>query len=205
MVVNLLNLLGHINNITNYKHKGLIPVDMMKIATTPMCQEILRRAGVSQFQIIKDGVYKDVDLAVVLSETKTHDDTSTEFIKLKLNTFNQIEDSIKLVSNRLGTEPLEKDLDEEISDQRRGGNKKIKVKVYSYFLREIAEDMGFTIVTDDSYDYLIYPDYLKKELKKEIHEAGKKGVELPSHRNAPLNPVKRARMRYQILENKIYV
>jgi len=69
---------------------------MMKIATTPMCQEILRLAGVSQFQIIKEGVYRDVDVAVVLSETKTHDDTSTEFIKLKLNTFNQIEDKYKI-------------------------------------------------------------------------------------------------------------
>jgi len=69
---------------------------MMKIATTPMCQEILRLAGVSQFQIIRDGVYRDVDVAVVLSETKTHDDTSTEFIKLKLNTFNQIEDKYKI-------------------------------------------------------------------------------------------------------------
>lgn len=176
---------------------------MMKIATTPMCQEILRLAGVSQFQIIKDGVYRDVDLAVVLSETKNHDDTSTEFIKLKLNTFNQIEDSIKLVSNRLGTEPLGKNLSKGISNQKRDENKKIKVKVYSHFLGDIAEDMGFTIVTDESYDFLIYPDYLKKELKKELQEAGKKAVELPSHRNAPLNPVKRARMRYEILENRI--
>lgn len=175
----------------------------MKIATTPMCQEILRLAGVSEFQLIKDGVYEDADVVVVLSETKTPGDTSNEFIKLKLNTFNQIEDSIKLVSNILGTEPLKKDLNKELSNQRKAENRKIKVKVYSHFLREIAEDMGFTIVTDDSYDYLIYPDYLKKELKREIHEAGGRAVELPSHRNASLNPVKRARMRYQILENNI--
>jgi len=176
---------------------------MMKIATTPMCQEILRLAGVSQFQIIKEGVYRDVDVAVVLSETKTHDDTSTEFIKLKLNTFNQIEDSIKLVSNRLGTEPLGKNLSKGISNQKRDENKKIKIKVYSHFLRDIAEDMGFTIVTDDSCDFLIYPDYLKEELKRELEETGERAVELPSHSNAPLNPVKRARMRYEILENRI--
>jgi len=97
---------------------------MMKIATTPMCQEILRLAGVSQFQIIKEGVYRDVDVAVVLSETKAHDNTSTEFIKLKLNTFNQIENSIKLVSNRLGTEPLGKNLSKGISNQKRDENKK---------------------------------------------------------------------------------
>jgi segregation and condensation protein B len=176
---------------------------MMKIATTPMCQEILRLAGVSEFQIIKDGVYRDVDVAVVLSETKTHDDTSTEFIKLKLNTFKQIKESIKLISNRLGTEQLKEDLDKELSNQKRKKNSKIKVKAYSHFLREIAEDMGFTIVTDDSYDYLIYPDYLKKELRKELQEAGERAVKLPSHKNAPLNPVNRAEMRYQILENNI--
>jgi len=63
--------------------------------------------------------------------------------------------------------------------------------------------MGFTIVTDDSCDFLIYPDYLKEELKRELEETGERAVELPSHSNAPLNPVKRARMRYEILENRI--
>lgn len=173
----------------------------MKIVTTPMCQEILRFAGVSAFQVIKDGVYGDADVAVVLSETKTHGNTSTEFIKLKLNTFNQIEEGIKLISSRLGTEPLKKGLNKELSNQRKAENRKIKVKVYSHFLKDIAEDMGFTIVTDDSCDFLIYPDYLKKELKEEIQETGGRAVELPSHRNAPSNPIKRAEMRYQILES----
>jgi hypothetical protein len=175
----------------------------MKIATTPMCKEILRLAGVSQFQLIKDGAYEDVDVAVVLSETKTHEDTSTAYIKLKLNTFHQIEDSIILVSNRLGTEPLKEFLNEELTNQKRDENRKIKVKTYSHFLRDIAEDMGFTIVNDDSYDFLVYPDYLREELEKEIHEAGETAVELPSHRNAPSNPVKRAQLRYEILENSI--
>ncbi|HEY0196778.1 MAG TPA: hypothetical protein VGC02_04300 [Methanobacterium sp.] len=175
----------------------------MKIVTTPMCQEILRLAGVSQFQLVKDGDYGDADIAVVLSETKIHENTSTKIIKLKLNTFNQIEDSIKLISNILGTKPLKEDFNNQPANHRRDENRKIKVKTHSHFLREIAKDMGFTVVTDDSYDFLIYPDYLGKELEKELHEAGGRAIELSSHGNAPQNPVKRAEMRYQILENNI--
>lgn len=178
MMVNLLNLLWHIKYITMIKIEDSSE-RIMKIATTPMCQEILHLAGVSQFQLVTDGDYGDADIAVVLSETKIHENTSTKIIKLKLNTFNQIEDSIKLVSNRLGTEPLKNDLDKELRNQRRDENKKIKVKAYSNFLREIAKDMGFTIVTDDSYDFLIYPDYLRKGLEKELHEAGGRVIELP--------------------------
>lgn len=177
----------------------------MKIATTPMCQEILRLAGVSEYQIIKDRVYEDVDVAVVLSETKTRDDTSILYIKLKLNTFYQIEDSIKLVSGKLSTEPINIDLDGEFSNQKKDKNRGIKIKTYSQFLSEIAEDMGFTIVNDESYDYLIYPDYLREELEEEIQEAGECAVEFPSHGNAPQDPVKRAQLRYQILEKSTHV
>ncbi|HOI72485.1 MAG TPA: hypothetical protein PL055_02585 [Methanobacterium sp.] len=183
------------------KNKGTIP-KIMKIATTPMCHEILRLAGVSEYHIIKDGMYEDMDVAVVLSETETHDDTSTLYIKLKINTFHQIEDSIKLVSERLGTEPIKEDIDAGLSNQQRDENRGIRVKTYSQFLSEIAEDMGFTIVNDESYDYLIYPDYLREELEKKIQVAGESAVELPSHKNAPQNPVKRAQLRYQILESR---
>lgn len=173
----------------------------MKIVTTPMCQEILRLAGVPKFHLVKNGDYEDADVAVVLSETKVPENTSTRFIKLKLNTFNQITDSIKSISDILNTQPL----DESWANDpvNRDENRKIKVKTCSNFLREIAEDVGFTVVTDDSYDYLIYPDYMKEDLKEELHEAGGRAVELPSHGNAPLNPIKRAEIRYQLLENSI--
>jgi hypothetical protein len=62
--------------------------------------------------------------------------------------------------------------------------------------------MGFQIV-EKNYDYLIYPDYLKKKLKKELIIAGERAIELPTHRNAPLNPIERAKIRYKILENSI--
>ncbi len=172
----------------------------MKIVTTPMCQEILHLAGLDEFQLI-DGDYEDADVAVVLSETEIPENTSTKFIKLKLNTFDQIADSIKLISNELDTQPLKKNLNNDPADQKE--NSKIKVKTYSNFLREIVEDMGFTIVTDDTYDFLVYPDYLKEELKEEVNESGKRAVEIPSHGNAPQNPIKRAQIRYKILRNRI--
>ena len=173
----------------------------MKIATTPMCQEILRLAGVSEFAIINNGVYNGADIAIVLSETKIPENSSTKYIKLKLNTFKQIKESVKLISNTLETEPLNENLNYSSANHYQE-NKKIRIKVHSNFLHEIAEDMGFQIV-EKNYDYLIYPDYLKKKLKKELIIAGERAIELPTHRNAPLNPIERAKIRYKILENSI--
>ena len=173
----------------------------MKIATTPMCQEILRLSGVSEFKIINNGIYDDADIAIVLSETKIPENSSTKYIKIKLNTFNQIKESVKLISNILKTEPMDENLNLSIPNHYLE-NKKIRIKVHTNFLREIVEDMGFQVV-EKNYDYLIYPDYLKKKLKKELTEAGEGVIELPSHGNAPLNPIKRAELRYKILEKGI--
>lgn len=183
----------------------------MKIVTTPMCQGILRRAGVREFQISNNGDYGDADVAIVLSETEAHNNSHIKFIKLKLNTFSQIEDSIRMVSRITGTEPLIEQIGykEQMeynlgnSPQSMSENREIKVKVYSKFLREIVEDMGFRVVTGNIYDFLVYPDYLKDQIKKEIDSADERAIELPSHGNAPLNPLKRAEIRYQILEKSI--
>lgn len=175
----------------------------MKIVTTPMCQEILHLAGASKFSVAKDGIYGDADIAVVLSETKIPESSHAEVIRLKLNTFSQINDSIKLVSSALGTKPLEEETKIRLKNISNDENRKIRVKTYTNFLREITEDMGFSVVTDDSYDYLIYPDYMKEKLKEDLNEADERAVELPSHQNAPLNPIERAEIRYQILENRI--
>ena len=56
---------------------------LMKVVTTPMCQEILRLAGVQDFEVTKHPDSADADIAVVLSET----DTKMESVKIKLNTF----------------------------------------------------------------------------------------------------------------------
>lgn len=90
-------------------------------------------------------------MAIVLSET----DTNTPAIKIKLNTFKQIYESIDNISNTLKTEKLHRSdwgddysinvyRKREIMDER----KKIKVKVYSKFIREIVDDMGFFLVTE---------------------------------------------------------
>lgn len=172
-----------------------------------MCQEILRLAGVKDFKVIDNGVYEDADFAFVISETEIPEDTGTKFIKLKLNTFPQIENSIDLVSKIIGTEPLKAQFKYDVDDyiKRKTLNRSIKVKVYSNFLREIAEDMGFSIVNGDNYNFLIYPDYLEDELKEEIEFAGEKAIRLPSHNNSPSNPIKRAEIRYKILEKRANV
>jgi segregation and condensation protein B len=170
----------------------------MIIATTPMCQEILRLAGVSEYQIIKNGDFDGTDIAIVLSETKTPLNSITKFIKIKLNTFTQIKESVKLISDILETEPLDENLNYNTTKHYLE-NKKIRIKVHTNFLKEIVEDLGFQVVETD-YEYLIYPDYLKKKLRKELTKAGERAIEIPSHGNAPLNPIKRAQMRYKILE-----
>ena len=63
--------------------------------------------------------------------------------------------------------------------------------------------MGFDMVTGNNYDYIVYPDYMKNEINKKVKNTGKKTIELPSHKNAPLNPIKRAEIRYQILEKNL--
>jgi segregation and condensation protein B len=81
-------------------------------------------------------------------------------------------------------------------------NRNIKVKVYSNFLRDIVDDLGFTIVSEDP-DYLVYPDYIKNQISNEIVTMGDRIVEIPSHKNAPKNPIKRAETRYKLLEKKL--
>lgn len=219
----------------------------MKVVTTPMCQEVLELAGVSEFTVTRNFDYKDADIAVVLSETELDENNQTRFIKIKLNTFYQINESIKTISI-LGTEIRDqkirdkkninqeikdqknsdqhilgqKSSDQEINDQesisqeirdynlekvnyfkiRRNNNRKIKVKVYSNFLKDIVEDMGFTVVSQNG-DFLVYPDYLKTEIMDEITLMKNRAFEIPSHKNAPKNPLKRADMRYKILEKSL--
>jgi len=194
---------------------------MLEIVTTPMCQEILRLAGLPKFRVTKDFDYRNADVAVVLSETMadgSHENPKTRFIKLKLNTFSQIEQSVKRISNFFGTEILHEDLNGRLTwskenlgalrqangnmKEAKGAmnqNRKIKVKVYSNFITEIIDDLGLTAVKGNDYDFLVYPDYLRDQINEEIEYAGERAIELPSHKNAPLNPIERAEVRYKIL------
>jgi hypothetical protein len=181
----------------------------MKIFTTPMCQEVVRLAGVSKYTVKQDNNFEGADLAIVLSET----DTNIPSIKIKLNTFKQIYESIDLISNTLETEKLDRSeweddclinvcREKKTMDER----KKIKVKVYSKFIREIVDDMGFSLVTEKP-DFIVFPDYLKEDMNtdilREIEFMGSRAVEIPSHKNTPLNPLERAQMRYNILESRL--
>ncbi|HEX3013153.1 MAG TPA: hypothetical protein VHO92_02610 [Methanobacterium sp.] len=164
----------------------------LKVVTTPMCEEIVKLAGISNYAVNKTPDSVGADIAVVLSETKL----STKSIKIKLNTFSQIKESIKMLSETFGTSPLDFEIQE--TTCQKNENRKIKVKVHSNFLKEIVEDMGFNVV-DEDYDFVVYPDYMKESVVNENVET----VEIPSHKNTPLSAIKRAQMRYNILEKRL--
>ena len=172
----------------------------MKIVTTPMCEEIVRLAGIDDYAVNKFPDEEDGDLAILLSESKVKMDS----LPIKINTSTQIFESIKKVSQIAGNEL---DDDEIIgffddyglcrkylnSDFRRD----ISVKVYSEFLKDIVSDVGFDIVSDN-FDFVVYPDYLKDKVAESENL-----VEIPSHNGISKNPFEKAELRYGILENLI--
>ncbi len=174
--------------------------DKMKIVTTPMCEEILKLAGLKEYQVSLNPDSTDADIAVVLSETNT----GMKSIKLKLNTFKQIQDSVDVLRTNLGTGNIEEKSTIPLPSWDKTQNRNIKVKVYSNFLKDIVEDMGYTVVNGNEYpDYLVYPDYIRDEIKGELDSMGENYVEIASHKNSPINPVKRAELRYKLLEKKL--
>jgi hypothetical protein len=169
----------------------------MKVVTTPMCQKIVVLAGVQEIIVSTDPDSTAADLAVVLWETKT---TKPSF-RVKLNTFTQIIDSIQALAEEMGTSSLKLNFEHYIPTKGEE-RKKIKVKVYSNFLKEIVDDMGFTLVEDQA-DFLVYPDYLHEKIPAEIEAAGEGAIKIPSHNNAPTDPLERAHLRYNILEERL--
>ena len=171
----------------------------MKIVTTPMCEDVLNLAGIKEFDVNSDPDSTDSDIAVVLSETNT----VMKSVKVKLNTFTQIKNSVEMLRDMFETDVVEYDpRDYSFNEFNRSLNRKIKVKVYSNFLKDIVDDLGYTIVSGNHHS-LVYPDYIKNELFDEIIIMGDKAVEVPSHKNAPKNPLKRAEIRYKLLEKKL--
>ena len=55
----------------------------MRIVTTPMCEEILKIAGVSDYKVNKFPTKEDGDLAILLSESKA--DMESLYLKLNSN------------------------------------------------------------------------------------------------------------------------
>lgn len=172
----------------------------MKIVTTPMCEEIVKLAGIRDYNINKFPQKEDGDLAILLSESKVE----MEALQIKINTSKQIFESIKKVSaitdNELDDdEVLSYFADYELCSKYLNSNFKrdVNVKVYSEFLKDIVSDVGFNMVFED-FDYVIYPDYLKNEVSETENL-----VEIPSHNEISKNPFDKAELRYGILENLI--
>lgn len=173
----------------------------MKIVTTPMCEEVVRLAGIKEYKVNKNPDLEEGDLAILLSESKVEMDS----LAIKLNTPKQLFESIKEVS-KLTERELD---DEEILEFFKGyelalkylkdhENPHVKVRVLSNFLRDIIINIGFEI-NDEEYDYVIYPDYLKENVLDEVCEC----VEIPSHTFVSKNPFERIEARYGILEKLI--
>lgn len=172
----------------------------MKIVTTPMCEEIVKLAGVSDYAVNKNPDEEEGDLAILLSESKV----KMASLPIKLNTPKQIFESIKQVSKITSQELSDEEIlsffeNYELSKKYLNSNFKrdINVKVYSEFLKDIVLDMGFNIVLDD-FDYVVYPDYLQDNVIETDNL-----VEIPSHGFVSKNPFERIEVRYSILENLI--
>ena len=149
---------------------------MMKIITTPMCEDVLRISGLTEYQVVNPDEIKDADIAILLSETRSE----IPKLSIKLNTFSQVYESVLKIQSRFNTEinqeemEIIKNLIDE-NNEKKDNRKDTKVKVYSNFLKDIILDMGFTI--DDDYDYMVVPDYLDIEANNEDC------IVIPSHKN----------------------
>ena len=172
----------------------------MKIVTTPMCEEIVKLAGIKNYAVNKHPSPEDGDLAILLSESKVEMDA----MPIKLNTPSQIFESFKKVS-KVGSNELADDEILEFFNNYPLAKKylnsdfkqNIDVKVYSDFLKDIVLDMGFNI-NDDDFEHVIFPDYLKSKVTENENL-----VEIPSHGGISKNPFERIEVRYAILESLI--
>ena len=141
----------------------------MSVVTTPMCRQIVEWAGLKEFKVNKFPDEEEGDFAILLSESKVKMDS----MAIKINTFGQIKESIKTVSNALfeknliekaiGDEEIEAifndykgDVEYALLDEdefnkiRKSCNDK-RVKVYSEFLKDIVSDIGSDVI-DFKYD-----------------------------------------------------
>ncbi len=172
----------------------------MKIVTTPMCEEIVKLAGIDEYAVNKFPNKKDGDLAILLSESKVE----MESLPIKINTPKQVFESIKKVSEIAGNVLSDEEIlaffdDYELARKYLNSDFKrdVNVKVYSEFLKDIVLDMGFRIDAEN-FDYVIYPDYLRNKVTETENL-----VEIPSHNGISKNPFEKIEVRYAILENLI--
>lgn len=172
----------------------------MRIVTTPMCEEIVRLAGIEDYAVNKHPDEEEGDLAILLSESKV----SMNSLPIKLNTSKQVFESVKKVSAYSSKELSDDEIFSffdgyELSKKYldNNANLDIDVKVYSMFLKDIVEDVGFNVVEDNP-DFTVFPDYLKDKVIEKDNL-----VEIPTHGSASKNPFERIELRYSILEKLI--
>ena len=172
----------------------------MKIVTTPMCEEIVKLAGIDDYVLNKFPTSSDGELAILLSESKVNMNS----ISIKINTSSQIFESIKKISSITDSELDDEEIYEFFRDYplcrkylHSDFTNNINVKVYSEFLKDIVYDVGFNI-DDNNFCYAIYPDYMKNKVSESENL-----VEIPSHNEVSKNPFKKAELRYSILETLI--
>lgn len=166
----------------------------MKIVTTPMCEDILKIAGLTDYSVVEVSQLANADIAIVLSETKTQLDT----IRIKLNTYDQIIESVIKVSEEFNTKIDEDEISKinvliDENNNKKDKRKNTKVKVYSNFLTETVNDMGYAIC-DDDYDYIVMPDFMKEDMDD------KNTIIIPSHSNVTKSIIERLKERYELLE-----
>lgn len=168
----------------------------MKIITTPMCEDVLKIAGVDNYIVVNPTEVNkiDCDYLITFSETKTKSDK----ISVKLNSYTQLYESILKVSKILNTKydddqirEIKKLIDENDKVTKRSD---IKVKVCSKFLEDTVRDMGYTLSEHD-YDFVVKPDFIVND--------DSDAVIIPSHKNVAHGIVDRLNERYMILESKL--
>ena len=161
----------------------------MKIVTTPMCEELVKLVGIKNYKVNKHPNKDDGDLAILLSESKVEIDSIP--LKVKKIDFNNNLTDEEIISFFDNYPLAKKYLNNNVKNS-------IHIKVYSNFLKDTAESMGFTI-DDENYDYVVYPDYLADEVQNETQTL----IEISSHNFVSKNPFVRLEKRYEILEKLI--
>ena len=109
----------------------------MRIVTTPMCEEVVKLAGIKDYKVNKNPDLEKGDFAILLSESKIKMDS----LPIKLNTPKQLFESIREVSKITGNElsgdkilEFFEGYDLCIKYLNNHENPQVKVKVLSKFL-----------------------------------------------------------------------
>ncbi|RAP46619.1 MAG: hypothetical protein BZ135_03500 [Methanosphaera sp. rholeuAM6] len=170
----------------------------MKIITTPMCEDVLKIAGLDNYTVVKPSEIKNADVAILLSETQS----DIPKISVKLNTFTQVYESVLKIQKEFDTTINQSQVDViknyiDINNEKKDNRKNTKVKVYSNFLRDTLIDMGFTI-DDADYECIVVPDYWNNDIDED-----KKVITVPSHKNVSRSIIERVKERYDLLEREI--